>query len=83
MPQVNQRHIEGGGSGQASAARAWKQKGASNAHRVHAVDEQSDPELDEAEDEQADPTVQLEAELEVLLTQAAKKRAQVEKARVL
>ena len=50
---------------------------ACSAHRVNAVDDHSDLDVDEP----VDGTFQLESELEFLLTQAAKKRAQVEKAR--
>ena len=62
--------------------RHWKTKNYQSARQVHATTDDSvdDPEKNEMEDEGQD-TDQLEGELEVLMTQAAKKRAQIEKAR--
>eukprot|EP00439_Symbiodinium_sp_Y106_P065967 s2396_g10.t1 len=62
--------------------RHWKARNNNQPRQVHATldDSTEDPEKDPVEEADLDPA-DLEGELEVLLTQVAKKRAQIEKAR--
>ena len=85
MPQVSktthddpqQTHHGGAHHG---GGRSWKPKGGQSAHKVNAVDQEGDEQEDPSQDAEED-LANLEAELQVLVTQAAKKRSQVERAR--
>ena len=77
VPQVN-RHVADEAT---TPARSWRQKPSGPANKVHAV-EQDDGEDQDMQDEPGEGELeQLESELQVLMTQAARKRASIEKAR--
>ena len=85
MPQVSktthddpqQTHHGGAHHG---GGRSWKPQGGQSAHKVNAVDQEGDEQEDPSQGAEED-LANLEAELQVLVTQAAKKRSQVERAR--
>ena len=80
MPQIQKIEEETGG------ARQWRKSNNASGppKEVHAVEDTEDHERDEAGEQDSNPLSEdLEAELEVLLTQAAKKRSALERARGL
>ena len=84
MAQVPRLEAETPTGATSQQPRTWKGKPSGNAHKVHAVDQDSNDPENEADDgdqhKEANAPEDLEAELEVLMTQAARKRSQLEKA---